>query len=851
METESPVYGLDALRTTEDAEATIRLLDGTEIALQENSLVILAFDEGERRIEFLGGAITAKSGEAADVVISTGDTKIGLEGSIADIRSTSGGETTVAALGGALSVQSKDGSIQKVGAAEEARISAVAAQVVEAPFVLLAPANGEVLITANEAGSVPLAWKTAFSESILELSKSKDFSSIDSVRRVSGNSASVVLAPGVWYWRLRRDGETPSRSNRFTLQRIEPALPLSPVDGLIVRFLDELPFVRLNWEAPRDAVGVDWELSADSAFASIMQSGRSGSDSAMVGPLEPGTYYWRVRSVYAGTDLGPGAIPPARRFTVERSAALSPPQLISPVDGFGFLHEEIQRERALLTWRPERDAAGFLVQISDDATFATVTRFAVVDAPSYPLPPEIGAGRHYWRIIALDAASKTNAGSGIGASSQSALSAAASEPSAVRFFEVAPAAQAFALEAPGDAYRFAASRGRPLSWRGDANQRYRVVVLNEENGERVVEQEVVGNTLVLPDLEPARYRWTVAPADAVDRVLSRGFVVADPLPAPSVISPNDGAVLTFINSSSIEFAWGEIPRAELYRFVLIDQTGRKLAEADTAENSFRIEPVPPAGTYRWTVTARRAAEENADELIGKTGAYGFSVNSVRSVESARQISPAQNARIAGLDALRSGVPFRFEPAEQGAETTVLLAADAEFSRILARRSTRAKSLTIARLQPGAYFWKLVSVSAEGIALPESAVFRFEIERIPLLPAPEIVSPRQGEKVDMSEAEALVLSWRPVSGATSYDASLTDASGRVVWSAGRLGETEVRISELERLDIGNFVLTVRATSYDNKGALERGGREAKVAFTIHLGPVPAKPDLISPRRIYVP
>nr|HPI15767.1 FecR domain-containing protein [Spirochaetota bacterium] len=54
-----PVYNYDTIRTADMSEAVVRLKDGTEIALNENSMVLLVMSSDDASVEFMRGSIAA------------------------------------------------------------------------------------------------------------------------------------------------------------------------------------------------------------------------------------------------------------------------------------------------------------------------------------------------------------------------------------------------------------------------------------------------------------------------------------------------------------------------------------------------------------------------------------------------------------------------------------------------------------------------------------------------------------------------------------------------------------------------------------------------------------------------
>jgi hypothetical protein len=61
LQNEYPVFNGDAIKTEEFSEAVLKLNDGTEIALNENTFIVLNFTDQERKIEFNYGSIEANS----------------------------------------------------------------------------------------------------------------------------------------------------------------------------------------------------------------------------------------------------------------------------------------------------------------------------------------------------------------------------------------------------------------------------------------------------------------------------------------------------------------------------------------------------------------------------------------------------------------------------------------------------------------------------------------------------------------------------------------------------------------------------------------------------------------------
>ncbi len=75
----TPVFNYDSIRTYPESAAYIRLNDGAEISLDENTMIVLVTDENGVKINFDQGAISAKSGTSGGSLrLNTRDTSVAM-----------------------------------------------------------------------------------------------------------------------------------------------------------------------------------------------------------------------------------------------------------------------------------------------------------------------------------------------------------------------------------------------------------------------------------------------------------------------------------------------------------------------------------------------------------------------------------------------------------------------------------------------------------------------------------------------------------------------------------------------------------------------------------------------------
>ncbi len=124
IETSEILYNFDTIRTTADSEAVILMNDGTEITLQDSSLIVLEWSGNERSIDFLGGNISAKnsSADSTGVMINSADTVISLADASVKLEKGAEGKLGLSVVEGSIGVSRGDVT-QQVQTNQKALIS--------------------------------------------------------------------------------------------------------------------------------------------------------------------------------------------------------------------------------------------------------------------------------------------------------------------------------------------------------------------------------------------------------------------------------------------------------------------------------------------------------------------------------------------------------------------------------------------------------------------------------------------------------------------------------------------------------------------------------------------------------
>ena len=378
MRNHSPVWELDTLRTAEFSEAKVTFDDGTELGIQENSMLRLNFGRDVRNLEFLSGEITLGGSSKSDWKISSDAGSISLGENSRATFSRSEDALSVEVESGEATLVRADGSTVDVAVNEELEVNVKtgATRILARPIVALAPArtpacSGSMmpqfrnpfgaLVDGVARPCLCLAggrcgcgsWASATGDALedrryrLELCPTL-FEDAVVAHEVSGHQAVIPVAPGTWFWRIL-DGEgAASAPRRFAISRDEHPRPIAPLDGTLLRYRRIRPSLRFSWAGMEEANSWLFELSQDADFATSRLRTRVLSTSITVPALEEGRWFWRVSPVHEWALISPAIERETRSFTVERSPEMQETVLSTPLPPL-FQIQELD-SAALLLW---------------------------------------------------------------------------------------------------------------------------------------------------------------------------------------------------------------------------------------------------------------------------------------------------------------------------------------------------------------------------------------------------------------------------------------------------------------------------------------------------------------------
>lgn len=568
IEQREPVYNNDTIRTSDASETVIRLVDGTEIMVNENSMILLSMATDEIDIQFRGGSISAKRGElSGDTVgalnITSGDTTVSLDKS--DVRISGGKDRglNLTVDRGAAKVTAGDavkrvGENQKVIVAEDSR----KIDVIDIPLRPIAPLPGSVIVTRDRTANVVFAWEPLRpgQEACIEVSGEDPGAGIRFTRPIRGNTLVLGLQPGAYFWRLKAtNGKTgvvdESVTRTVTVVRDVPARLMFPANRQAFRHAGENPIISFTWSGGENVRHYELTIASDPGMRSAVKTIRTPDSRIAVDSLGPGTYYWRVCSVMAAGDRTNRTQSVARMFEISKTIIAEPPKPLFPEDGGVVSGAVLVKKGLLFSWDKSSDIPRTILTVSRDSGFRSVVYSGKSEVNFLSLRKRLAPGTYYWNVTGLLPDRTTTRPSG-------PMRFTVSENDSIRL--VSPAKDAeFRLAGPTGSVRFAWEEPEPYG-------EYSLQLSRSSSfNQPVREERVRGGSAVVAGLSGGTYYWRVVLGSGEGGPLmasnAGSIIIREPLGEPTITSPRSGEIIDFDKLQEVSLSWKTPVNANTYR----------------------------------------------------------------------------------------------------------------------------------------------------------------------------------------------------------------------------------------------------------------------------------------------
>ncbi|HOT43740.1 MAG TPA: FecR domain-containing protein [Spirochaetota bacterium] len=620
IELTAPVYNNDSIRTAERSQAVVRLFDGSEITINENSMVQLSFVTDEIDIQFKEGSISTRRGVIAgetpsrmnirteDATVSVARSDVQLTGSKDKGVSlfVSRGDATVTTGLKERSVTENQKVIVEKGS-RDVRIFTI-------PLKPLNPLPDAVLITTGDSGAVAFTWEALKpgQEGFLDISDTVVFSRTVATRKIVGTGATVNVPVGSYFWRLRAKNRIngavdTGEGRRFSLVRVEPAYLIAPEQGQIIQYGKTRPVINFKWNGSEITREYDLEIASDSAMSRIVGTFKTADGSMAVDNFDEGTYFWRVVSV-TGVSGNLSRVPsPVRMLKILRKKIIDPPMPQFPPDESSISAVVMKEKGIVFSWLNDQDIQSVRITISRNPDFSKPVFSGVSNANFMNIRRELDAGTYYWKLQGI------LGGGRLTRSSQAAT-----------FTMVT--GQTIRLMYPGENSGITPAgknKDVKMSWeQTDIYGEYLVQVAVNNAFTRIYkEKQVTAHDAVISGFSPGKYYWRVMLKNNDGSIVmtskSSSFVVLDAMPEPTILSPANGETIDMDRRDELDLRWKRIEEANAYRFRMYRFDGKKetmIAERLIRGTNYDLNSIdfPGDGEYRWSIQALEMSRDGSN-----------------------------------------------------------------------------------------------------------------------------------------------------------------------------------------------------------------------------------------------
>lgn len=610
LEQNEKIYNYDSIRTADLSEAIIHLEDGTEIALNENSMVLVALSKDEIDLEFSRGSISAKRDDLKDDAKNLSITALGttvLVGkSDVNLYRPEGEDLNLTVNRGDATI--KAGEAEKLVKANQRVVVSKDKKDVRVLTINLRlktpPPSGYFLTTSN-ATAIDFSWEPVKGkwDVYFEISRDSQFNDIVASNRVFRNTTKQVLQRGIYYWRLKavsRSRETEySAVRRLSVIGDKPVELIAPLDGVIYAYRSVLPIITFKWSKSSIASAYTLIISKDQAMNTIVQRVQTPDISIAIDTLKKGTYFWRV-----DTSIGLRGIANLQsrvyKLNIYEKMEIEPPDLLYPPDKNHLSREVLEKHHITFTWKMNPEIESSSLSIARDKDFKDILFTSRSKVNFLQFKESLPIGKYFWRVTGeLQGGELTNP------SASRSLMITESEPIGL----IMPEDNAVIDPGGGEL-----SPTVKFVWaRTDVKGRFHLVISRDKDFSSLYkEHDGEFNSADIPNLEPGRYFWRVSLLDdkgsQIMQSSYRTLLIQEKLSEPVVISPRSGSVVNMRDRNSFALRWGKSRRATMYRIGLHQmKRGRaySIMERTVSQTNYTVHELNrlDEGRFFWTLQA--------------------------------------------------------------------------------------------------------------------------------------------------------------------------------------------------------------------------------------------------------
>lgn len=373
----SPLTNKDTIRSESFSDAIIRLKDGTEINIDENSMFNLDLTGDSPNLEFSEGSLQIKKGTNDDhhILITSDGKEIDVKSGDVKVEKAKEQNLSLFVEKGNTSIK-ENGKVTKIDGGKKAEFKSTGVEIKKIPVQLLSPTSQKLFLTSTKDISISFKWRLEpeFQNPVIEISRSPNFQLTLIKEKMEGNEANFRLREGTYYWRIavtnkQKNSKDTSDTGKFFIADDEPLRIDSPESGKLYSYVTVPPLVSFTWNQIPTIKGYQIQISDSSSFSNLLKKIDTESFQISFDDLKEGKYYAKVigTSAFSDTKEKVSQIIP---FTIQKLSNFPTLKWIRPTPGSEITNEEIQLGKAILIWEGNPEYNSYQIQISKDINFA-------------------------------------------------------------------------------------------------------------------------------------------------------------------------------------------------------------------------------------------------------------------------------------------------------------------------------------------------------------------------------------------------------------------------------------------------------------------------------------------------
>ncbi len=646
----TPVFNGDSIRTADSSEAVINLRDGTEISLHENSMVLLSVTEQKMAVDFSRGSMTArkrkKNGEI-QLAITAGALNVVVDESHLMMKKGENEEVDVTVREGEarLLSEGEDDVVLSRNQKAVLRPGSNSARVTTLPITLVAPEAGTFIAGRSNIQQVRFTWEynQPVQGAVLEIADDRNFNNIITRSSVNGTSTVERLRDGGYSWRITsaKKDTISSDWSRFTVLKIEPLELIRPVDSQTIHAAGETQLVSFSWKPHRHMNSYELLVARDPEMKDIIVRKKSRmTDTAVDVPAGKSTYYWSVRGEAALQGLKEYSV--SSRVYSFSMASVTPGasvHLIRPEGDERVVRDAVNWQAIPFSWKKIKGVDKYELQVADNPSFSgdvwkgrTANNVLLMEKPLKP-------GEFYWQVAPV-----------IENSVDPELFSERRNFSVDREYDIG-------LINPSESAEISIPPGRTdlpvtFKWRGyGSDYKYKLEISAGYDYKSIYDSRLVSvNSVTVPSVEAGEYFWRITlvnpDGDDVARSVPRLMRIRGNLNSPVVLTPRTGDIVNLKSSSSFTLAWERVDGADEYVVSLYSINGTKkknVKKYRTRSTSIQMDQMHllDEGKFEWTVRALDTARDDSSVVLRESGEEhnSFIVTLGRRMKSPKILSP--------------------------------------------------------------------------------------------------------------------------------------------------------------------------------------------------------------------